>query len=120
MEKKTIVKKVHHLDASGQSVGRLASQIAILLRGKNKPEYVPHIDDGDVVDVKNVAEMTYTGKKIEQKKYYRHSQHPGGLKITTLKTLVKDNPAEVLQRAVREMLPPTRLRPGMLRRLIIR
>ncbi len=117
---KTIVKKVHHLDAAGQSVGRLASQIAIILRGKNKPEYVPHIDDGDIVDVKNISALNFTGKKIDQKKYYRHSQHPGGLKTTLLKNLVADNPAEVLQRAVREMLPPTRLRPGMLRRLIIR
>ncbi len=117
---KIIERKVHHLDASGKSVGRLASQIAIILRGKNKPEYVPHLDQGDIVDVKNITELTFTGKKVEQKKYYRHSQHPGGLKITLLKNLIKENPAEVLQKAVREMLPPTRLRPGMLRRLIIR
>lgn len=120
MTTKVADKKVHHLDASGKSVGRLASQIAILLRGKNKPEYVPHIDDGDIVDVKNITELVFSGKKLEQKKYYRHSQHPGGLKITLLKNIVKENPAEVLERAVREMLPPTRLRPGMLRRLIIR
>lgn len=119
MEKK-LERKIHHLDASGQAVGRLASQIAILLRGKNKPEYVPHLDQGDIVDVKNITELVFSGKKVEQKKYFRHSQQPGGLKTTMLKDLVKDNPAEVLQRAVREMLPPTKLRPGMLRRLIIR
>jgi large subunit ribosomal protein L13 len=115
-----VERKIHHLDASGQAVGRLASQIAIILRGKNKPEYVPYLDQGDIVEVKNITELSFSGKKVEQKKYYRHSQHPGGLKTTLLKNLVKDNPADVLLRAVREMLPPTKLRPGMLKRLIIR
>lgn len=117
---KIINREVHHLDAEGRAVGRLATEIATLLRGKHKPEYLPHIDAGDIVDVKNITKLTFTGKKIEQKKYYRHSQHPGGLHITTLKTLVVDDPAEVLRKAVREMLPPTRLRPGMLKRLVIR
>jgi large subunit ribosomal protein L13 len=119
MEKK-IERNIHHFDATGKAVGRLATEIATLLRGKHKPEYQAHIDAGDIVEVKNLAEMTYSGKKLEQKKYFRHSQQPGGLKTTILKDLIKDKPEEVLRRAVREMLPPTRLRPGMLKRLIIR
>lgn len=117
---KTFERKIHHLDADGKSIGRMATQIALLLRGKNKPEYQPHLDRGDIVEIKNITQAAYTGKKVEQKKYFRHSQHPGGLKTTLLKDLSKNDPADVLRRAVREMLPPTKLRPDMMRRLIIR
>ena len=113
-------RKLHKMDASGQAVGRLASDIATLLRGKNKPEFEPHVDGGDVVEVTNVSKLKFTGKKLEQKKYYRYSGYPGGLKETKMKDLLEVNPGEILKKAVREMLPPVRFRNSMLRRLIIR
>jgi len=115
-----IKRNLHKIDAAGQSAGRLATKIALLLRGKNKPEYEPHIDNGDIVEVFNVDKLKFTGKKLEQKKYFRYSGYPGGLKETKMKDLAVSNPAEILRRAVREMLPPTKLRNGMMKRLIIR
>ncbi len=115
-----IERKLHKIDAEGESVGRLASKIALILRGKNKPEYQAHIDMGDIVEVSNIDKFKFTGEKIEQKKYYRYSGYQGGLKETKMKDLVENNPADILRRAVREMLPPTKLRNGMLKRLIIR
>ncbi len=113
-------RKIHKIDAKNKAVGRLATQIALLLRGKHKSEYAPHIDMGDIVEVVNIGQLKFSGKKLEQKKYYRHSGYPGGLKETALKDLFKKNPAEVLRRAVRQMLPANRLRQKMLKRLIIR
>lgn len=113
-------RKMHKIDADGKAVGRLASQIAILLRGKNKPEYKPHLDQGDIVEVSNIGKLKFSGKKLEQKKYYHYSGYPGGLKETKMSDLAKKDPAEILRRAVREMLPPTKLRTGMLKRLIIK
>lgn len=115
-----IERKLHHLDASGQAVGRLASQIAILLRGKNKPEYQAHIDGGDIVEVKNIKELKFSGKKLDQKEYHHVTGYIGNLKTKKMSDVFEKNPAEVLERAVREMLPPTRLRPAMLKRLIIK
>ena len=112
-------RKVHKFDAKDQSVGRLATQIAIILRGKNKPEFMPHEDCGDVVEVKNIRELKFSGKKLEQKEYYRYSGYPGGLKTTRMGELMKTRPDEVLRRAVREMLPPVKFRSKMLKRLII-
>ncbi|MCX6799573.1 MAG: 50S ribosomal protein L13 [Candidatus Falkowbacteria bacterium] len=114
-----ITRQTHKIDATDQSVGRLASRIAILLRGKNKPDFEPHIDNGDLVYVANVNKVKFTGKKIDQKKYYNHSSYPGGLRETKLKDLFKKDPMEVLRKAVKQMLPPTKLREGMLQRLII-
>lgn len=108
------------MDATDKSAGRLASEIAIILRGKNKPEYVPHIDMGDIVEVSNIDKLKFTGKKLDQKKYYSYSGYPGGLKEKKMKELAENNPAEILKRAVREMLPPTKLRDGMMKRLTIR
>lgn len=116
----TVKRKLHKIDASDKAAGRLATQIAIILRGKNKPEFEPHIDAGDIVEVSNADKLKFTGKKIEQKKYYKYSGYQGGLKETKLGDLAKSNPGEILRRAVREMLPPNRLRKAMLRRLIIR
>jgi len=113
-------RKLHKIDATDKAVGRLATKIAMLLRGKNKPEYKPNVDLGDIVEVSNIARLKFTGKKLEQKKYYRYSGYQGGLKKTKMDKLYKENPAEILRRAVREMLPPTKLRPGMMKRLIIR
>ena len=108
------------MDATDVSVGRLASEIAIILRGKNKPEFEPHIDAGDIVEVSGIKDIKLTGKKIEQKKYYSYSGYPGGLKTKDIKNLMESDPGEVLRRAVREMLPPTRLRKAMMKRLIIK
>ena len=115
-----IDRKIHKLDAAGLSVGRLATQIATLLRGKHKPEYLPHIDAGDTVYVINAAKLKFTGKKLDQKQYHHFSGYIGGLKSKSMAEVFAKNPGDVLKRAVRDMLPPTKLRPGMLKRLIIK
>jgi large subunit ribosomal protein L13 len=115
-----IDRKLHKLDASGQAVGRLASQVAMLLRGKNKASFEPHLDRGDIVEVSNINLLKFTGKKFEQKTYIRHSGYPGGLKETLMKKVFQKDPGEVLRKAVREMLPPIKFRTDMLRRLIIK
>lgn len=115
-----ISRKLHKLDAAGSTVGRLATQIATLLRGKNKPEYLPHLDAGDTVEVSNTSKLRFTGQKLEQKQYHRVSGYIGGLKSQNMSDVFAKNPGEVLRRAVRDMLPPTRLRPGMMKRLIIK
>ena len=94
------------IDAKNAVVGRLASIIAMIVRGKNKATYTPHMDDGDFVVVKNVEQAKFTGKKFKDKKYYRHTGHPGGIKeITPEKLLEKDKPGESLKLAVKRMLP---------------
>ena len=113
-------RKLHKIDAEGKAVGRIASEIAILLRGKNKTEFEPHIDGGDIVEVKNIDKLSFSGKKLEQKTYYKYSGYPGGLKERKLGDVYEKNPAEVLRKAVREMLPPVKFRTSMLKRLIIR
>lgn len=110
-------RELHKIDAKEKSIGRLATQIALLLRGKNKPEFQPHIDGGDIVEVSNIEEAKITGKKEEQKKYYSYSGYPGGLKEKTLSEIGKK---EALKKAVRDMLPPVKFRREMLKRLIIR
>lgn len=105
------------IDAAGQSPGRLASKIATLLIGKHKPTYQPHIDNGDKVIVSNVSKMFFTGKKLDQKVYRRHSMYPGGLKETPAKKLMADKPEEVLRYAVAKMLPKNKLRSKRMIRL---
>jgi len=117
---KNIERKVHELDAAGQTVGRLSTKIATLLRGKNKPEFQPHLDLGDVVHVKNVKFLHFSGKKLAQKTYKHYSGYQSGIKIKKMSELMKKDPADILKRAVREMLPPTKLRPQMMKRLIIK
>ncbi|QQG52686.1 MAG: 50S ribosomal protein L13 [Candidatus Falkowbacteria bacterium] len=117
---KNIERKLHQLDATDQTVGRLATKIANLLHGKNKPEYQAHIDMGDIVEVKNISKLKFTGKKLDQKEYHHFSGYIGGLKSKKMSTVYALNPGEVLQRAVKEMLPPTKLRVNMLKRLIIK
>jgi large subunit ribosomal protein L13 len=97
------------VDATGQTLGRLATQIAVALRGKNKPEYTPHVDTGDFVIVVNAERISVTGKKREDKKYYRHSGYPGGLKERTLNDMLERRPEEVIRLAVKGMLPRNRL-----------
>lgn len=115
-----ISRKLYKLDATNQAVGRLGSQIALILRGKNKPEYLPHMDCGDIAEVSNINFLKFTGKKLEQKEHIRYSGHQGGIKRVKIKDLLKTNPGKILQHAVREMLPPTRLRNNMMKRLIIK
>jgi large subunit ribosomal protein L13 len=97
------------VDAEGQNLGRLATRIADTLRGKGKPEYTPHVDTGDYVIVVNAEKVVVTGKKLEQKKYYRHSGYPGGLRVRTLAEQLERRPTEVMRKAVKGMLPRNRL-----------
>ncbi|MBZ9578397.1 50S ribosomal protein L13 [Patescibacteria group bacterium] len=112
-------RETHTIDASGKVLGRLATKIAILLRGKNKPDFQPNKDMGDFVTVKNVNQIRFTGKKMEKKKYYRHSGFPGGLKEISLKKLFAKNPAKVLKMAVFGMLPKNKLQKKQIKRLKI-
>lgn len=112
-------RETHIIDATGQVLGRLATRIAVLLRGKHKPDFVPYKDMGDFVVVKNVNKIKITGKKLEQKKYYRHSGYLGGLKEIPLKKVFKENPGKVLARAVFGMLPKNKLRARQIKRLKI-
>ena len=105
------------VDAEGQTLGRLATQIAAALRGKRKPEYTPHCDVGDFVIVVNAEKISVTGNKRQQKRYYRHSGYPGGLRTRTLNDMLERRPAEVIRTAVRGMLPRTRLGRAQLRKL---
>ncbi len=97
------------IDADGKILGRLASEVAKLLRGKNKPQYADFIDTGDFVVVVNAEKIRVTGKKLEQKRYFSHSGYPGGIKETTLKDLKEKKPEEVIRRAVWGMLPKNKL-----------
>lgn len=109
----------HTIDAAGKPLGRLASEIAQILRGKNKPEFQPHLDCGDSVVVINAQAVKVTGKKATQKVYYKHTQFPGGIKTVLLKDLKSNNPARLLQMTVRGMLPDIKLRKEMMKRLTI-
>jgi large subunit ribosomal protein L13 len=105
------------VDASGKTLGRLATQIADALRGKRKPDYTPHLDVGDFVIVVNAERISVSGRKREQKLYYRHSGYPGGLRSRTLGEMLERRPEEVVRRAVKGMLPRTRLGRAQLRKL---
>jgi large subunit ribosomal protein L13 len=105
------------VDATGQTLGRLATQIADSLRGKRKPEYTPHCDVGDFVIVVNAERIAVTGDKLHQKRYYRHSGYPGGLRSRTLEEMLERRPEEVIRSAVKGMLPRTRLGRQQLRKL---
>lgn len=107
------------VDAKDKILGRLASQIAMHLRGKHKPEFAPHMDNGDFVVVVNVEKIKVTGNKLLDKKYYRHSGFPGGLKEITLRDQLAKKPDEVLRTAVRGMLPKNRLGRQLLKKLKI-
>jgi large subunit ribosomal protein L13 len=107
------------VDATGKTLGRLATQIADVLRGKRKPEYTPHCDVGDFVVVINAERVAVTGNKLEDKKYYRHSGYPGGLKERTLSEMLERKPEEVIRLAVKGMLPRNRLARQQLTKLKI-
>ena len=101
----TIVRKWYVVDATGHTLGRLASEIASILRGKNKPTFTPHIDTGDYVIVVNADKIKVTGKKLDQKVYYNHSDYVGGMKETTLREKMAKKPEDVIYLAVKGMLP---------------
>ena len=101
----TIERKWYVIDAQGQTLGRLSSEIAKILRGKNKPTFTPHIDTGDNVIVINAEKIKVTGKKLDQKIYYHHSDYVGGMKETTLKEKLAKKPEQVIELAVKGMLP---------------
>ena len=107
------------VDAQGRTLGRLATQIAETLRGKGKPQYTPHVDTGDFVVVVNAEKIAVTGKKLDDKMYYRHSGYPGGLRSRPLREELKRRPTEVLRKAVRGMLPRNRLGRAQLLKLKI-
>jgi large subunit ribosomal protein L13 len=105
------------VDASGQTLGRLATQIATYLQGKHKPGFSAHMDCGDNIVVTNAAQIAVTGNKLEDKRYYRHSGYPGGISEATLAQLLERNPAQVIEHAVSGMLPKNRLHDDRMRRL---
>lgn len=112
-----VERKWYVVDATGKTLGRLASEVAKVLRGKHKPTFTPHVDVGDFVIVINAEKVKLTGKKLQQKKYYRHTGYPGGLKAIDYDTLLQENPEKAVQLAVKGMLPHTRLGRKMLKKL---
>ena len=112
-----VERKWYVVDADGQTLGRLASEVAKVLRGKNKPIYTPHIDTGDYVIVVNADKIKVTGKKLDQKIYYNHSEYVGGMKETTLKEMMAKKPEKVIELAVKGMLPKGPLGRAMIKKL---
>ena len=112
-----IERKWYVVDAEGQTLGRLAAEVAKVLRGKNKPEFTPHIDTGDNVIVINADKIKVTGKKLDQKVYYHHSDYVGGMKETTLREMMAKKPEQVIELAVKGMLPKGPLGRTMIKKL---
>ncbi len=115
----TIERKWYVVDATGYTLGRLASEVAKILRGKNKPIFTPFIDTGDYVIITNADKIKVTGKKLEQKIYYRHSDYVGGMKETTLKEMLNKKPEKVIELAVKGMLPKGPLGREMYKKLFV-
>ena len=115
----TIDRKWYVVDATGMTLGRLASEVAKVLRGKNKPIFTPHMDTGDYVIVVNAEKIEVTGKKLDQKIYYHHTDYVGGLKQTTLKEKLAKKPEQVIEMAVKGMLPKGPLGRQMYRKLFV-
>ena len=114
-----ITRKWYVVDAEGKHLGRLASEVAKVLRGKNKPEFAPNVDTGDFVIIVNAEKVVLTGKKLEQKVYRRHTGHPGGLKETVYKIFMKEHPERAVEKAVKGMLPHNHLGKEMAKKLKI-
>ncbi len=107
------------VDAKGQRLGRLSTEVAALLKGKHKPTFTPHVDNGDYVIVINAKDVELTGKKWEQKKYYRHSQHPGSLKERTAEEMNRKHPTKMVELAIKGMLPRNKLGSRMFNKLYV-
>jgi len=116
---KTVERKWHLIDAKGQIVGRLATRIATILRGKDKPYFTPHVDCGDYVIVINAKDVVFTGKKWDDKKYLRYSGYPGGLKSKTAKQVASTHPERILQFAVKGMIPKNKLGNAVIKKMFI-
>ena len=120
MEKKeTIERKWYVIDAEGVSLGRLATKAATVLRGKHKPTFTPHVDCGDYVIIVNASKVKLTGKKLEDKMYYDHSMYQGGLRERTAKVMREEYPVEMMERAIKGMLPHNRLGRQMYKKLFV-
>lgn len=115
----TIDRKWYVVDATGMNLGRLSSEIAKVLRGKNKPIFTPHMDCGDYVIVVNAEKIVVTGKKMDQKVYFRHTEYVGGVKETTLKDMLAKHPERVIEHAVKGMLPKGPLGRAMYKKLFV-
>jgi large subunit ribosomal protein L13 len=113
-------RETHKIDAKDKIGGRLASEIAVLLQGKHKVSYESHIDGGDFVEISNVKDMKFSGKKLDQKLYHRYTGYPSGIRTKQLKDMMVNDPSEVLHKMVYNMLPKNRLRANMIKRLIIK
>lgn len=118
-KKETVERKWYVIDAEGKSLGRVASLAAKYLRGKHKPTYTPHIDCGDNIIIINAQKVNLTGNKLENKMYYNHSQYLGGLRERTAKTMREEYPVEMMERAVKGMLPHNRLGRQMYKKLFV-
>lgn len=114
---KDIERKWHVMDASGRTLGKLATEAARLLMGKHKPTFSPNLDTGDNVVVINAEKIQVTGNKLKQKQYYRHSDYPGGFRSTSLEKMMQDDPTRVIEHAIKGMLPHTRLGAQMRKKL---
>ena len=118
-KKETVERKWYVIDAEGKPLGRVASKAAHILRGKHKAIYTPHIDCGDYVIIVNASKVLLTGNKLEDKKYYSHSQYPGGLRTRTAKEMIEKYPEEMVEKAVKGMLPKNRLGRAMYKKLFV-
>ena len=116
-KKEEVTRNWYEIDAEGKILGKVAAEIAVRLMGKNKPSYTPHVDGGDFVVVTNAEKIAVTGKKLTDKKYYRHSGYPGGLKVRSLQEMLEKQPTEVIRKAVDRMLPKNKLGSQMIGRL---
>ena len=118
-KKETVERKWYVIDAEGKSLGRVATLAATYLRGKNKPTYTPHIDCGDYIIIINASKVNLTGNKLDNKMYYNHSQYVGGLRERTARTMREEYPEEMVERAVKGMLPHNRLGRQMYTKLFV-
>ena len=118
-KKETVNRKWHVIDAEGQVLGRVAAKAAHTLRGKHKATYTPHIDCGDFIIIVNAEKAVLTGNKLEDKMYYNHSMYPGGLRVRSAKVMKEQYPVEMVERAVKGMLPHNRLGRQMYKKLFV-
>ncbi|MBI4653124.1 50S ribosomal protein L13 [Candidatus Kuenenbacteria bacterium] len=114
-----MTRQTHIFDATEKVLGRLATKVATILRGKNKSNFTPNLDQGDFVEIKNAEKIKTTGKKMENKEYLYHTGYPGGFTRTKMKEVFKKDPTEILRRAIFNMLPKNKLRKEMMKRLSI-
>lgn len=119
MSAKDIKREKHTFDASGKILGRLATEVATILMGKNKPNFVPYLDNGDFVVITNASKIKVTGKKFQDKKYTSHSGYPGGLKVETFDKMQNRRPEYIIEHAIKGMLPNNRLGQKMIKKLTV-